>query len=173
MELILRYEKDDWKNFQSFLEKDLLKSTKMWYDRAWFNVALWFVIAFAFFTISENVSEFDWITAGIVSFSFIFIYAQLLLTGLKFKKLCAPSENGSFLGEHRFRFDENAIHSEGKGYKANHNWSVVKRIARTNDAIYIFLDSAYAYIFPLSKIEDPEQLYDYASSKINTTRLST
>ena len=117
IEQIVRYEKEDWKKFQSFLEKDLRKSTKMWYERIWFNFILWFVIALVFFTFFQSRSEFNWATVGIVRFFFIFIFAQVILTGLKFKKLCVPSKDGSFIGEYRFKIDDEAIHSEGKGLK--------------------------------------------------------
>ncbi|WP_075186168.1 YcxB family protein [Teredinibacter haidensis] len=172
MEQTFRYEKEDWKKFQSYLEKDLCKSKKMWYETLWFNFVSWFGIAIVFFSFFQSKSEFSWATAGIVSFFFVFIYAQLILTGIKFKKLCAPSDKGSFIGEHRFKFDESAIHSEGSGYTAKHNWSVIKRVAKTNDAIYLFLDNAYAYIFPVSQIEDPDKFYEYVSAKINVTSLS-
>ena len=172
MENIFKYEKEDWVKFQSFLEKDLCNSTKLWYEKLWFNFILWFVIAVVFFTFFQSSQEFSWATAGIVSFFFIFIFAQIILNGIKFKGLCAPSENGSFIGEHRFKFDDEAIHTEGNGYKASHDWRVVKRINKTDEAIYLFLDNAYAYIFPLSQIADVDSFYSYINSRINVTKSS-
>ncbi|UHQ53848.1 MULTISPECIES: YcxB family protein [Microbulbifer] len=173
MEQVFRYQREDWEKFQSFLEKDLCRSTKMWHERPWFNVTLWFIIALVFLTFFQDGSEFSWPTAGIVGFFFILIFTQVILAGLKLKKLCAPSEEGMFIGEHRFKFDEEGIHSQGKGYSATHNWSVVKRAVKTDGAIYLFLDNAYAYIFPLSQLEDPGKFYDYVDSKINATSLSS
>ncbi|RBP48813.1 YcxB family protein [Arenicella xantha] len=172
MEKTFKYEKEDWQKFQSYLETDLCRSKKMWHESVWFNLISWFVIAIVFFTFFQSKSEFSWATAGIVSFFFVSIYAQLVLTGIKFKKLCAPSEKGSFIGEHRFRFNESSIQSEGLGYTATHDWSVVKRVAKTNDAIYLFLDNAVAYIFPLSQIEDSGQFYEYINTKINVAASS-
>ena len=173
MEQIFKYQKEDWQIFQSYLEKDLCKSTKMWYESSWFNMVLWFIIALVFFTFFQVTSEFSWPTAGIVSFFFVFIFGQLVLNGLKFKKLCSPSKEGTFIGEHRFKFDEEGIHSEGDGYRAIHNWSVVKRVVKTDKAMYLFLDSALAYIFPLSQLEDPEKFYEYIGLKANVTSLSS
>lgn len=173
MEQIFKYEKEDWKIFQSFLEKDLRKSTKIWHEKIWINFILWFVIALVFFTFFQSKSEFNLATAGIVTFFFMFIFAHVVLAGLKFKRLCAPSEDGCFIGEHRFKFDEETIHSKGRGYKASHDWSLIKRAVKTDEVIYLFLDNASAYIFPFSQVEDPETFYDYVGSKTNVESLSS
>jgi hypothetical protein len=168
MEVLLKYTKDDWKIFQSFLQKDLCKSTTMWYERAWVNVILWFTIAVVFLTFFQSTSEFSWPTASIVVFFFIFLFTQVILSGIKLKKLSAPSNEGIFIGEHCFKFDEKGVHSRGKGYSASHSWSVVKRAVKTDVAIYLFLDNAY--IFPSSQLEDPDKFYEYVGSQIELYR---
>ena len=145
----------------------------MWHENLWFNLFAWLVIATVFLLFFQSESEFSWATAGIVSFFFIFIYAHLALKGIQFKNLCAPSNDGSFIGEHRFKFDESGIHSKGAGYAATHNWSVVKKVVKTSDAIYLFLDNANAYIFPVAQLEDLDKFYEYVSAKISVTNLSS
>lgn len=172
MEKIFNYKKEDWHIFHSYLEKDLCKNNKMWYEGFWFNMGLWFIVAFVFFTFSLVASEFSWPTAGLVAFFFVFIFSQLVLNGIKLKKLCSPSEEGTFIGQHRFKFDEEGIHSEGDGYHAFHNWSVVKRVVKTDKAIYLFLDNALAYIFPLPQLEDYENFYEYIEAKVNVSSSS-
>lgn len=173
MEKTFRYEKEDWKKFQSYMEKYACKSNKMWFESLWFNFFSWLVIGFVFFSFFQSKKVFDWPTAGIVAFFFILVYAQLILSGMKVRRLCAPSEGGLFIGEHRFKFDENCIYSEGSGYTATHNWSVVKRIIKTDEAIYLFLDNAYAYIFPLSQIEDFDCFYTYICAHIDKNKISS
>jgi len=173
MELNIRYEKDDWIAFQSYLEKEMCKSTKSWHDSMWVNFVIWLVIAFTFFSYFQSGLTFSWSTAGIVSFFFIFIYAQIFLSSIKIKEAFRPLEGGTFLGEHQFTFDNEYIHTKGKGYKASHSWGVITRLKKSDEGIYLFLDSAYAYIFPLSKLENPDQFYQYVTEKINVTKSSS
>lgn len=139
----------------------------MWYESIWFNFSSWIVFAIIFLTLFQDINEISWSTAGFISIFFIFIFTQFILTGLKFKNQCAPSERGIFIGEHRFKFDENSIHSEGIGYNATHDWSIVKRLEKTSEYIYLFLDNAHTFIFPLCQIEESAKFYDFISSKIN------
>ena len=71
MELSIKYEKDDWEAFQSYLEKDLCESTKSWHESMWANFVIWLLIAFVFFSYLQSDLGFSWPTAGIVSFFFI------------------------------------------------------------------------------------------------------
>lgn len=172
MEQVFNYTVDDWKKFQSFLEKDLCKSeSTKWYKEAAYNIILWCVIAIFFFILFRNFNEFSWLTAGIVAFFFVSIFVYVILTAAKFKKRCAPSPEGIFIGEHSYAFDDDGIHTKGRGYSATHNWSIVQRAVKTDEAIYLFLDSAYAYIVPLSQISEPEKFCAYLSSKLNVTNV--
>ncbi len=47
-----------------------------------------------------------------------------------------PMRDSIFIGEYTYTFDNEYIHTEGKGYKVSHSWDVVKRLAKTNDCIY-------------------------------------
>ena len=165
MEISVKLDIQDWKTYQTYLEKNLSARNKPWLDSLWFNLVSWFVISLVFFTFIQGTDEFNWTTAGVVSLFFIFIYVQLILSGVKIKRAFEPLPEGSFCGRHTFHFNDNGIHSEGKGYHGEHSWSLVQRIERTNDAIYIFMDSALAFIFPLCQLEDPEGFYEFVSSK--------
>jgi hypothetical protein len=66
-----------------------------------------------------------------------------------------PSELGTFVGNHRFVFKEDGIHSEGKGYKAYHDWNVIKSVERNDGTIILFLDTAYGFLFPENQLENP------------------
>jgi len=165
MEILVNLGIQDWKNYQAYLEKDISSRKKLWFDSFWFNLISWFVIAIVFFTFIQGTDEFNWSTAGVVAFFFIFIYIQLILSSIKFKKGFEPLQSGSFCGRHAFRFDDDGIYSEGEGYHGTHKWSLVQRIERTNDAIYIFIDSALAFILPVSQLENPDEFYEFILNK--------
>lgn len=165
MHISIKLELEDWLQFQSYIEKELSKAVKSWTDSFWFNFVLWAVIAFFFMSVFQNTSEIHWPTAGVVSAFFILLFILFFFNLAKLKKAFAPSESGVFIGEHHFVFDEDGIKSKGQGYEGSHDWSIVKRIERTNGMILIFLDTAYAYVFPESKLENPELFYNYINER--------
>ena len=72
-----------------------------------------------------------------------------------------PLDEGVFVGEHKFVFDAKGIQSKGKGYEGLHEWSVVKRIEYVPNMILIYLDAAYAFIFPVAKLDNPDGFYEF------------
>jgi len=165
MEISIKLEAEDWCQFQSHLEKELPKTVKSWTNSFWFNIVLWAVIAFIIISIFQNTSQIHWPTAGLASVFFIFLFALFIFNLVKLKKAYAPSESDVFIGEHYFLFDEKGINTKGQGYAGRHSWSIVKKIERTNGMILIYLDTAYAYMFPESKLDDPDQLYSYINEQ--------
>lgn len=165
MEILVNLDIKDWTAYQAHLEKSLSVRNKPWFDGFWFNLISWFVMSTVFFTFFQSSDEFNWSTAGIVTCLFVFIYIQSFFRGIKIKRAFEPLPDGSFCGRHKFNFDDSGICSEGDGYHAEHKWSLVQRVERTNSAIYIFIDSTLAFIFPISKLENPDDFYDYVSSK--------
>ena len=126
-----------WKLFQLHLEKVLPKTIKSWTNSFWFNIILWAVIAFIFMSIFHNTSQIYWPTAGFVSVFFILLFGLFIFNLTKIRKAYAPSENGVFIGEHKFIFSEEGIKTTGQGYEGSHNWSIVKKIDRISDIILI------------------------------------
>ncbi|MCW8900441.1 MAG: YcxB family protein [Gammaproteobacteria bacterium] len=165
MEISIQLEAEDWRQFQKYLEKELPKTVKPRTGSFGFNVILWTVITFMFFVIFQNTDEFHWPTAGFVVVIFIVVFALFVYNLVQQGKAYAPAEDGAFVGEHHFVFDEKGIATKGKGYEARHNWSTVKRIERVNGMILIFLDTAYAFVLQESKLEDPDSLYAYISKQ--------
>ena len=165
MEILIKLEMEDWKLFQLHLEKELPKTIKSWTNSLWFNLILWAVIAFIFMSIFHNTSQIHWPTAGFVSVFFILLFSLFIFNLTKVRKAYAPSENGVFIGEHKFTFNEEGIKTTGHGYEGSHNWSIVKKIDRVNDMILIYLDTAYAYVFPENKLENPDEFYKYINEQ--------
>jgi len=165
MDILIKLEIEDWNQYQSYIEKELSKSVKSWTDSFRFNLVLWGVTGFILMSIFRNLSEIHWPTVGVVSVFYILIFILFIIKLAKLKKAFAPSETGVFFGEHQFVFDEEGIKSKGHGYEGKHSWSVVQRIERTNGMILIFLDTAYAYIFPVSKLDNPDKLYNYINEQ--------
>ena len=73
---------------------------------------------------------------------------------------------GIFCGNHVFEFNDRGIVSSGKGYKSEYSWDIVKRLDRKNGYIYIYLDTAYSFIFPEKKLDDPDKFYYFLAEKI-------
>lgn len=165
------YSKDDYLKFQRFLEKDL-SNKKSFLTNFIIDYVVIFIFIFIYFRYFSGSELFSWETALLVATFFILIYLKILLIALKYRNSFTPSDKGPFIGEHRFKFDDSSIYSEGVGFQASHSWLIVKRIEKTENAIYVFLDSASAFVFPLAQIDNPIQFYDYLNSKISTTELS-
>lgn len=173
MKLNLSYKKSDWHEFQSFLVKRVCKESKSWYDSTWFNIVVWFITSIIFFTYFQSTNEFNWATAGIVSIFFIFIYAQTILSNIKLRKAMEPSAHGSFIGEHHFEFTESGVKSEGKGYSSFHEWGVFNEVVVSESAIYLFMDSFYAFIFPSGQLENAREILALLEGKVkNVTKHS-
>jgi uncharacterized membrane protein len=161
MEVNITYEKNDWLCFQSYLEKEIVKKSRASWDKVLSNLIVWAVIGSVGMFVYRQFNHFHWPTAGYV-FAFctvIFIFFIRDMNKLKHK--FAPTESGVFIGTHKFEFTKEGIKSNGAGYNSFHTWSVVKKIVRENGSIMLFLDTAYAYIFPEHKLDDPNGFYDY------------
>ncbi len=165
MKIKITLQKEDWKLYQSYIEKELPKHLKTWMDRFWLNMLIWMIIACLFLSIFNLHSSFHWPTAISVGAFFIIISAWFLFNMFKIRKAFEPSELGTFCGNHTFIFNEHGINSEGEGYKSNHSWGIVKKIERAQGMVLIYLDTAYAYVFPESKLSDPDGFYSYISEQ--------
>ena len=164
MNVSIKLEKDDWLRFQKYLEKDIQKKNKSWVNGILFSVILWFILAFIFMNVFNAHVTFHWPTAGMATL----FYGVFMITNIfnlhKFKKACIPADSGVFLGEHRFILNNEGINSIGKGYEGKQSWSLVQRVERSDGMILIFMDTVYAYIFPETKLENPEEFYSYVAS---------
>ncbi|WP_299948240.1 YcxB family protein [uncultured Microbulbifer sp.] len=165
MEIQITLQKEDWKQYQSYIEKELPKHLKTWMDSPWINMLIWMVIAFVFLSIFNRHSTFHWFTAISVSVFFILISTLFIFNMFKIRRAFEPSDQGTFCGSHKFTFDDSGINSEGRGYKGTQSWEIVKKIERAQGMIMIYLDTTYAYVFPESKLEDPDGFYKYISER--------
>ena len=165
MEIQINLQKEDWKNYQSYIEKTLPKQKKTWMDSFWVNMFVWMLLVIMFMDIFQSFSYFHWPTAISVSVFFILIFALFIFNMFKIRKAFEPLESGVFCGKHKFKFTDNGIASEGDGYEGNHSWKIVKRIERAQGMIMIYLDTAYAYVFPESKLDNPDEFYSFISEQ--------
>jgi hypothetical protein len=161
MEVNITYEKEDWFKFQRYLEKELLRSKRATWDKVFVNLISWALIGAIGMFAFRLIEYFHWPTAGFVCAFAVIIFLLFIRDLNKMKSAFAPSESGSFIGDHKFVFTELGIESTGAGYNAFHAWSAVKQIVRKNGLIMLFLDTAYAYIYPEDKLDNPDALYNY------------
>lgn len=158
MELEIQYELSDWKDFQSYFQKKIYRESKAWWESAWVNFILWFIVASVFFVFFQSGATFSWPTAAISAFVLIYFFALMVLSGIKAKRACQPIEGGSFLSPHKFVITDDGIITAGECCESSHKWPGVLRVEKTEKAIYLFVDSINALIFPLSKVPNPEEL---------------
>lgn len=161
MDIQITLETEDWKKFQSYMERELPKNLKSWMNSFWVNMLIWVVVAFIFVSIYDHFTTFHWPTAISVGVFVVVIAALYILNVYKIRKAFEPSEEGTFCGEHHFRFTDQGIESEGRGYSGRHSWEIVKKVERVRGMILIYIDTAYAFVFPESKLSDPERFYKY------------
>ena len=167
MDIEINLDKQDWRNYQSYVERELSKHHRTWMDSFWVNVIVWFVVAFSFMFIFQQKSNFHWPSAISAAIIFVLIFMVFIFNIYKMKKAFEPSANGVFCGKHKFTFTENEIISEGKGYTGQHSWEIVQRIEKSRGMVLIFIDTAYAFVFPESKLENPEEFYNYVVEQLS------
>ncbi len=168
MEIEIDLQKEDWKLYQRYIEKELPKHHKIWMDSFWVNLFVWMVIAIVFMAVFQQISHFHWPTAISVTVFFVLISALFFFNMLKIRKAFEPLESGVFCGSHKFIFSSQGIVSEGNGYKGYHSWEIVKKIERTSGLILIYLDNVYAYVFPEIKLDNPDEFYHYILEQYST-----
>lgn len=159
MNVTLKLELEDWRQFQSFLEKDLQKSVKSWWNGHWFTFLFSVSLCLAILLALEAFGGIHWPTAGSVALLLAMVIGLHVAHLFKLRQAFSPSDSGIFVGEHRFDFGEDGIKIAGQDYETWLSWDRVQRIERSDDMIMIFLDTAFAYLFPVSKLDDPDGLY--------------
>ena len=156
MEIHLTLTSEEWYKFQKFIQRKNQKDLNGVIGGFWANLALFFVLTFIFVVLFNFIDRFHYPTAIFFFVIFSTIIGLFFWNIYRLQRSFVPSENGIFVGEHNFTFDEKGIRSEGKGYRSFHEWRVVKTIMRENGMIMIFLDTANAFIFPETQLSDPD-----------------
>jgi hypothetical protein len=170
MEIQIELEKEDWKKFQSYIAKEIPKQYKTWMDSFWVNVIIWMVVAFVFMSIFKKFSDFHGPTAISVAVFFVLIFALFIFSAIRIRKAFEPLASGIFCGRHHFTFSSEGISSKGKGYEAFHSWEIVKKVERAPGMILIYLDKAYAFMFPEAKLAEPDGFYQYISEQFSKVK---
>ena len=165
MHIQITLDKEDWKSFLSHVEKELAKNTKNWTDSILFNVAIWAIIAFTIMFLIKRSGEVHWPTASGVAALFVIFIIIFFARMVKLRNASAPSEDGIFLGEHEYIFDDDGINSKGKYYESSHKWASVMKIERANGIIIIYLDTLFAFILPEKKLDNPNKIYEFICGK--------
>ncbi len=165
MEIQLTLDKEDWKAFQKYLTKVISKTHAKPINGFWGNLASWIVFAVVFLYIAKSQYIFHWSTAAFMLLLFFMVAAIFFASMNKMRKAFEPSDSGIFCGTHKFTFSDDGIASEGKNYKGHHSWETVQKVESVPGMILIYLDTAYAYVFPKVKPAAPDEFYTYVSEK--------
>ena len=162
LELSLTLTQDDWLRYQSYVERELPKHLPKPWSRQRFRstlaiscvMALIFLVMFAFW------QGWHWPTAINLFIVTATMFTLMVMELNRFKQSYLPSDQGPFVGEHHFVFDEKGITASGQGYRSFHEWVLVKRIDREQGLVLIFLDTALAFVLPEEKLQNPDEVYD-------------
>lgn len=160
MNVTIKLELEDWRQFQSFLEKDLQKTVKSRWSSLWFTFVFSVAMTLVLLLTLEAFGGIHWPTAGFVALLLASVIALHVAHLFRLKRAFAPSESGIFVGEHQFVFADDGINITGQGYENRLSWDRVQRIERSDGLIMIFLDTAFAYVIPVRNLDDPDRLYD-------------
>lgn len=114
--------------------------------------------------IFRRFSDFHWPTAGIVTGILVCIAIMTFFKFKKYYRAYEPDVDGVFIGTHKYKFDEDGIHSYGKGYESRHSWDIVKTIKKEAGMIMLFIDTSAAFIIPEEKVEDSDALFNHISN---------
>lgn len=170
MEIEINLEKEDWRRYQSYIEKQLWTQRKDWAEALWVNIIVWALIAALLITLFQSFSDFHWPSGLFVFAIFVLITVIYFHKVYKLRKAYEPMEGGIFCGKHKFVLTDEEILSEGEGYQGRHAWKIVKRVERGNGIILIFLDTIHAYIFPEGKLANADEFYEYVSWQFREAR---
>jgi hypothetical protein len=161
MEINIIYEKKDRLIFQGYIEKALMSKGRASWGEVLGDLFVWAFVGVVGVFVYSQFNQFHWPTAGYVFTFGIVIFGLFMRDMNKKKHRFAPTESGVFIGTHKFEFTKQGIKSNGTGYNSFHTWAVVKKIVRENGLIMLFLDTAFAYIFPENKLDNPDGIYNY------------
>ena len=153
MEINVTLSQTDWLKFQTYIQKKLYKENrkpKSW----WMNLIIWFFIGLVSMICYRQFDSFHYPSAAFAALLFILISGNYLYDKGKLRNALMPSNEGTFVGQHKFIFDDAGIHSSGKGYNGFNSWSVVKSIVHDSGMVMIFIDTAKAFVFPENQIPD-------------------
>jgi hypothetical protein len=160
MEFKLKLEKEDWRAFNGYLFKKLSAKNKTVFDNFFINVSVWMTIGFVIMYTAKQFGGLHWPTAAITSIVFLLLYSLIFAKHKKLQTAIEPMENGSFCRELTYKFSEEGI-STKDGIVS---WDLILQIERAEGMIMLYLDTAFALVFPEQKLEQPDEFYDYVSS---------
>ena len=160
MEFKLKLGKEDWLAFNRYLCKKISEQNKTIFDNVFISVFVWMVIGFAIVFTTKQLGGFHWPTAAIISIVFLFLYFTMFIKQKKLQAAFEPMENGSFCRELTYKFSEEGISTKD----GTISWDLILQIERAQGMIMLYLDSAFALVFPEQKLENPDKFYEYVSS---------
>ena len=160
MEIELTLTSEEWFEFQKYVQKKKQKELKGVIGGFWANLILWFSLTLIFVILFNFIDRLHYPTAIFCFVIFASIIGLFFGNIYRLQRAFVPSERGTFVGEHRFTFDEKGIQAVGNGYRSFHEWRTVKSIIRENGMIMLFIDTAHAFLFPENQLRDPDTFFN-------------
>ena len=152
-------ELSDWRLYTRYLQKRASQRvTKLSNKRSLLLFSALFVVTLWTFLHVDYVHMPSIVAACAVSITFFTI---LIINMFRMAKDYEPAEDGIFVGEKHYVLNEQGIATKSEGYKGVCEWSCVKSVERNSGLIMVFLDSAYAYLFPEAQLDASDEVYEY------------
>lgn len=165
MEILINLDKEDWRKAIGYLGCEIPRANRSFGKDFWFGFLYMMVAGFSAVLMYKFVNGFHWPTAGVSFVLLVFILVFFCLNYKRNKKAFEPSDEGTFVGEHKFIFDEKGIQLRGKSYESKYAWSAIKKIKRVQGMILIYHDTANALIFPENKLSNPDEFYNFITEQ--------
>lgn len=159
MELDIRLTRQNFAAFQSYVQKKAQKSIRGIAGGFWANLGVFLGLIVIFFIGFTVLGRFHWPTFFFTLLAFVCFSALVILRLYLAQKKLAPSEDGMFLGTHRFEITPQTIRTRGTDYQGIHHWRLVQSVERGNGLVLIFTDTLLAHVFPEDQLEDPEAFF--------------
>ena len=167
MEFSINLDAQDWKAYTDHLSRWVRKQKRFTWRESLRNVLLWMVLGFIFAALFRGEFTFHWQTAVLVAAFFLAIMVVWVMESARNLVALSPEAGGSFIGQHRFRLDDEGIHSEGENYRATHRWAAIKRVSRDAGLIMLFIDRSFAFCLPEAKLADPEAVFRFVTAMVS------
>ena len=129
------------------------------------NLAIWFVIAAAFFSVFQSkefsLSKFHWPTALVTSLPFLVFIGAFISYLKKIEANSIPKENGPMLGNRVIEINDSGIKDTNSFGSSIYKWQALEEIVIHEGNVYLFLDTMLAQIIPSSSFENQDEMEEF------------
>ena len=163
----------DWQRFNSYLWRRELTALKGVVGGPRNRLVLFALLTLWFMVLFAYMDRVHWPTAFWAATVTFIVMALFLINLWRLQRALAPSASGPFIGEHRFVFDSEGIHTEGEGYRSFHAWRTVQAVRRDDGLIMLFLDTTLAFSLPEDRLAAPDEVFNLVTHRVASAGMTS